>query len=82
VETNQRVRDFIVSNFYVPDAGALGNEQSLLDAGIIDSTGVLEIISFIEREFAVTVDDTEMVPENLDAIARIAGFIERKRARA
>jgi acyl carrier protein len=82
MEMSQKIRDFIVSNFYVPDAAGLSNEQSLLEAGIVDSTGVLEIISYIESEFSVAVDDAEMVPENLDAIASIARYIERKRGLA
>jgi len=80
MEINQQVREFITSNFYVQDATALADDASLLERGIIDSTGVLEVITFIEDTFGVTVDDQEMLPENLDSIERISGFIRRKKA--
>ena len=80
MEINQQVRTFITSNFYVADAKALADDASLLEHGIIDSTGVLEVISFIEDTFGITIEDNEMLPDNLDSIERISGFIRRKRA--
>jgi len=80
MEISQQVRAFISSNFYVQDASALADDASLLEHGIIDSTGVLEVITFIEDTFGVTVDDKEMLPENLDSIQRISSFISRKKA--
>jgi acyl carrier protein len=74
----QEFRAFITSNFYVADADGLTDEDSLLDAGIIDSTGVLDLIGFIEQRYGVTVEDDELVPENLDSIARLAAFVRRK----
>jgi acyl carrier protein len=74
-----QIRDFVTSNFYVADAAALEDQTSLLEQGIIDSTGVLEIIVFLENTFGVTVDDSEMLPENLDSIERIAAFVQRKK---
>lgn len=79
METKERIRSFITANFYVPDPTALADDASLLDQGIIDSTGVLEIIGFLEDAFDITVEDAEMVPDNLDSIDRIVGFIGRKR---
>ncbi|HMF40858.1 MAG TPA: acyl carrier protein [Polyangia bacterium] len=78
-ETQTKVRQFITSNFYVPDPSALADEASLLDQGIIDSTGVLELIGFLEDSFGVKVEDAEMVPENLDSVARIVAFVGRKK---
>jgi acyl carrier protein len=78
MELNKKVRDFVTSNFYVADPGSLEDRTSLLDRGIIDSTGVLEVIIFIESTFGVTVEDSEMLPENLDSIERIAAFVARK----
>ena len=75
---NQQIRDFVTSNFYVADPKSLDDRTSLLDQGIIDSTGVLEVIMFIESTFGVTVEDGEMLPENLDSIERIAAFVARK----
>ena len=74
----QQIRDFVTSNFYVADPKSLEDRTSLLDQGIIDSTGVLEVIMFIESTFGVTVEDSEMLPENLDSIERIAAFVARK----
>lgn len=74
------VRNFIVRNFYVPDARALSDDASLLDQGIVDSTGVLEVTAFLESTFGIKVDDAEIVPENLDSIGNIVAFVERKRA--
>ena len=75
-----RIRQFVLSNFYVADASTLGDDLSLLDRGIIDSTGVLEVIGFLETEFAIQVLDEEMLPENLDSISRIADYVVRKQA--
>jgi acyl carrier protein len=74
----QQIRDFVTSNFYVADPNTLEDRTSLLDQGIIDSTGVLEVIMFIESTFGMTVEDSEMLPENLDSIERIAAFVARK----
>jgi acyl carrier protein len=79
MELRKQVRDFVTSNFYVADPKSLEDATSLLDHGIIDSTGVLEVIMFIESTFGVTVEDSEMLPENLDSIERIAAFVGRKR---
>ena len=78
MELKKQVRDFVTANFYVADPGSLEDRTSLLDQGIIDSTGVLEVIMFIESTFGVTVEDSEMLPENLDSIERIAAFVGRK----
>ncbi len=74
----EKVRSFIVRNFYVADASALVDSASLLDGGIVDSTGVLEIIMFIEEEFKLKVADAEMVPANLDSVENIAAYVRRK----
>ncbi len=75
----QQIREFIASNFYLPDDQELTDESSLLDEGIVDSTGILEVIGFIEDSFGIQVEDVEMLPDNLDSIAKIAAFIERKK---
>jgi acyl carrier protein len=74
----EQVRNFVTSNFYVADPAALADDASLLDRGIIDSTGVLEVIFFIEDTFGIKVEDSEMLPDNLDSIERIANFIVSK----
>ncbi len=71
-----RVRDFIVENFLFGDTSAdLGSQVSLIENGIIDSTGVLELVAFIEEEFGVVFADADIVPANLDSIERIAAFV-------
>ena len=78
MELKRQIREFVTTNFYVADPKALEDRTSLLDQGIIDSTGVLEVIMFIESTFGLTVEDSEMLPENLDSIERIAAFVARK----
>jgi acyl carrier protein len=73
-----QVREFITTNFYVPHPQALADTASLLEAGVIDSTGVLEIIAFLESRFGLKVSDSEVLPDNLDSIERIAKFVARK----
>lgn len=82
MELKKQVRDFVTANFYVADPASLEDRTSLLDHGIIDSTGVLEVIMFVESTFGVTVEDSEMLPENLDSIERIAAFVARKTSQA
>ncbi len=78
-QIKSQVRQFITTNFYVAEPAALMDEDSLLDKGIIDSTGVLELIGFLESTFGLKVADAEMVPENLDSIGRISAFVESKK---
>ena len=73
------VRRFIGENFLFRDDGdAIAHDQSLLDAGIIDSTGVLELVCFLETTFGIEVQDDEMLPENLDSIRSISNYVGRK----
>jgi len=75
----QRVRQFIVENFYVTEAAALEAETSLIEGGLVDSTGMLELIAFLETEYGLRIADTETTPENLGTIGRIAAFVASKR---
>ncbi len=76
--TTEKIRKFITTNFYVPNGRTLTDETSLLEEGVIDSTGVLEVLAFIEREFGIKAADEEILPENFDGIGRIARFVEQK----
>ena len=82
LDIKERVRQFVVTTFYVPDPSQVTDTVSFLDTGIVDSTGVLEIIAFIQSEFGVAVEDDEILPENLDGVAKIAEYVQRKRAAA
>jgi len=73
-----RLRQFILESFWVPDARAIEDGASLLDSGVVDSTGIQEIIGFLESEFGITVLDEEIVPDNLDSVQRIADYLARK----
>jgi acyl carrier protein len=79
MDIQRRVRDYIATRFYVAEPDRLSEEASLVEEGIIDSTGLLEVVAFIESTFEVTVGDEEMLPDNLDSIARITAFVRRKR---
>jgi acyl carrier protein len=76
----KEVRDFVVSNFLFGEAGSLQDDTSFLDSGIIDSTGMLEMIMFLENNCGVKIEPEEMVPENLDSINRVVQFLKRKLA--
>ena len=73
-----KVRDYIRQNFLFGKDDDIAEQDSLLDRGIIDSTGAMELVTFIETEFAVTVSDKDLIPENLDSIAAITAFVARK----
>ena len=80
-EIRQKIRKYIMDSFlFTARENALDNDNSFLESGIIDSTGILEIISYIEEEFGIKVEDEEIVPANLDSINLISGYITRKRA--
>lgn len=78
-QIRQELRQFVVDNFLLgQDDVALTDDMSFLDLGIVDSTGVLELVSFLERQYALKLDDEDLVPENLDSIDNLAAFLERK----
>jgi acyl carrier protein len=76
MDVRRMLREFIEANFWVADA--VGDDDSLLDSGILDSTGVLEVVTFLESRFGIAVADDEIVPENLETIARISAFVSRR----
>jgi len=76
----EEVREFIFKNFLFDDSGdSLDDNDSFLEKGIIDSTGMLELVAFLEEKFGVRIEDEELVPENLDSVARLVDFITRKK---
>ena len=78
-DTVTTIRAFIFDNFLFDAAEEdLGNDDSFLDQGIIDSTGVLELVEWLEDTFDITVDDDELIPENLDSVNQLAAFIAGK----
>lgn len=72
------VHQFIESNFIFNKKKTLGEDESLIDSGVIDSTGVLELIAFLEQRFQVKFEDNELVAENFDSVNKIIRFIGKK----
>lgn len=76
-----QVRRFILNNYLFTDDGSkLSDASSLMESGTMDSTGILELIMFLEETFAIKVADDEMIPANLDSVDNVVSFIERKTA--
>ena len=74
-----QVKSFIVDNFLFGQGGdKITADASLMDNGIVDSTGVLELVAFLEETWSIEVEDEELVPENLDTLGNITRFIQRK----
>jgi acyl carrier protein len=74
----KEIKKFIEENFIVDGNDNLSSEDSLLEKGIIDSTGVLELVAFIEENYNFKIKDEELIPENLDSIKSISRFIQEK----
>lgn len=81
MSVEKKLRNYILENFlFSDDPAALNNADSFLAKGIIDSTGIMEVINFLQEEFAIVVQDHEMIPANLDSIDSIVAFVQRKTA--
>jgi acyl carrier protein len=78
-DKKRAIREFIEMSFLFREGRErLADDESLLGAGLIDSTGILELVSFLESEFGLVVEDQEIVPENLDSVAQIAAYVDAK----
>lgn len=78
--TEQNVRQFVIDTFlFSIDDGGLGNTDSFIEKGLIDSMGILTLISHVEEKYGIKVEDHELVPDNWDSVERIVCFIESKR---
>lgn len=74
-----RVKTYVLENFLFSDNGyELAEDASFLEEGIVDSTGVLELVMFVEEAFNIAVEDEEIVPENFDSIGQLTAYIRRK----
>ncbi len=71
-------RDYIRKNFLYSDSQPLADDQSLLGTGVVDSTGILELITFLEEDFDLRFKDEELVADNFDSVDRISTFVESK----
>lgn len=78
-EKKKQVRNFVIENLLLGEEEEdFLDSQSFLDSGLIDSTGILEIIGFIEEQYTITIEDDEMVPENLDSVEKIVSFLQTR----
>jgi len=78
-----QVRDFVTEKFLLGDPNInIDNSDSFIEKGIVDSTGVLELVSFVEEEFNFKVSDEEIIPDNIDSIKNLTTFIQKKQAEA
>jgi acyl carrier protein len=78
-EIRTALRTFVIENFLMGDASSmLKDGESFLETGTIDSTGVLEVVSFLEVDFGIQVDDRDLVPENLDSVNNLTGYVLRR----
>jgi len=74
----EAVRSFIVENFLFGDGKPLTEDTSFLEDGIVDSTGILELVAFLEDTYSITVEDDELIPENMDSLIKITQYLEKK----
>ena len=74
----ERIKGYIIDNFLFGDEENLEDQTSFLDAGIVDSTGILELVDFLDNEFRIKISDDEILPENLDSINNIINFLDKK----
>ena len=82
MQHKQAIKEFIIENFLFGETNGLEDDTSFLDNGIIDSTGILELVTFLEDTFGIEVEDDELVPENLDSIANVVQYLTTKQALA
>jgi len=77
MSVQNEIRQFIIDNFLMgQDSDDLKDDSSFLEEGVIDSTGVLELVGFLEENYNIKVEDEELIPENLDSIKNICAYIE------
>jgi len=77
----EQIRQYVADNFMFSDDGyQLSDDVSFLEEGIVDSTGVLELVMFVEETYDVAVRDEEIVPENFDSVSQLAAYVRRKMA--
>ncbi|AKU89854.1 acyl carrier protein [Vulgatibacter incomptus] len=79
MNVSSNIRSFISETFFVDD---FADEDSFLQTGIIDSTGMMELVAFLEQSFEIKITDAELIPDNLDSLANLCRFVERKRSEA
>jgi acyl carrier protein len=78
-DIKKKLREFIIDTFLIADEDEeLNDSDSFMQTGLIDSTGILEVITFLELEFSISVEDDEMIPDNLDSVDNLVKYVMRK----
>ena len=78
MDYSSKAREFIIENFLFGDGEQLHDDTSFFENGIIDSTGILELIGFLEQTYNITIEDEELIPENFDNLNKIAQYLDKK----
>ncbi|MBU1043488.1 MAG: acyl carrier protein [Candidatus Omnitrophica bacterium] len=82
MEIKPKIKEFIINNFLMgADSANIQNDTSFLEEGVIDSTGILELVEFLQETFKIMIEDEELIPDNLDSIDKVAAFILRKQTK-
>ena len=76
----KEIREYVFENFIVDDDEVFSDDESFLETGLIDSTGILELITFVEETYDIEIADEEMIPDNLDGIAKVARFVASEKS--
>lgn len=78
-EIEEKIRNFLIENFVLSEQlDELGFDESFLENGVVDSTGILELVFFVEDQFGIQIDTSEVLPENFDSVNCLASYIRRK----
>jgi acyl carrier protein len=77
-QIEQDLRYFVITNFLYGRENGFSDTDSFLDMGIIDSTGMLELVGYLENTYGIEVEDSDLIPQNLDSIGQLADFVRRK----
>lgn len=78
MNVRQDIKDFIVSTYLFGEEGGLEDDSSFLKEGIVDSTGIMQLVSFLQERYRIAIADDELTPENLDSIGKVVAFVEKK----
>jgi acyl carrier protein len=82
VDALETVKSYVVENFLFGDDRRIGPDTDFIENGILDSTGMLELIGFLEEKFGIRVEDDELVPDNMNSLEKIARYISRKNGKS
>ena len=83
MELERRIKEFVTTELlYDRDAAGLGDDDSLLGPGLLDSVGILRLVAWLEEEFGVSIPDEDVVPDHVETVKRLAGLVRRRQAAA